>query len=372
MPEVLGKLGGIAVALLVLGVVVLLHETGHFVLARLGRMAVLRFSIGFGPPLLSWRRRETQWCLSAVPFLGGYVMVDGMADETELVAQDAGWLAEGRARARRRGLVRFDEAPRPWRAAVLAGGVAFQLLFCLVILSGLVLLRGKPLERVVVVGVEAASPAEKAGLAPGDCVLLAAGQPVRSVGDLQEAVAGSAGRELALVVERRGERVALSLVPEPLEGAGRGRAGVALTTIVSFTREGARPSDYLLGGARLTWRLVRQAAGVLGGLLSGPSALRGVMGPVGIIDATRRAASLGFWPLFNFFVLINVGIAFFNLLPLPALDGGHLLLLGVEAATRRTIPNAVRRRITLVGFVLLGLLLLLVTVGDVSRLLGRG
>lgn len=340
---------GIVYFVLGIFLMILAHEAGHFFAARAFRIKVEEFFVGFGPRLWSVRRGDTEYGLKALP-LGGYVRIAGMNPFQEPPPED-------RPRT-------FGAKPKWQRALVLvAGGVThFVLAFVLLaIMFGAV---GVPRFRPVVQGVEpqlegARSPAAAAGLRPGDEVLAVDGRPIDTE-QFPAYIDRHVGQPITLLLERGGERVTIRATPIASEVDGRdvGRLGIRLGGGEVMARDRAGPVETLtsaFGGTELLPGVTDMVAGSFQAMahIFGPEGLgrigevllgereRSVEDPIGVVGAARvsgQAVAAGQIEVFFFmFAFFNVFVGILNLLPLPPLDGGHLAVLGLEAALRRPI-----------------------------------
>jgi regulator of sigma E protease len=327
----------------VFGVLVTVHEFGHFIVAKLNGVKVLEFSIGFGPPLARVQRGETVYALRAVP-LGGYVRMAGMDDgET--------------------GPRSFNAQPVGNRLAIISAGALTNLILPAIILFlAFVGQAGAP---VVVQSVVAGDPAQHAGIAPGDRLLEVNGQRVQDVVDFRARIAGNGGGPLDLVVQHAGGGTG-TVVITPVQTDGRWIIGVVPRGSFDLAKGAQAAMDQYVG-------LLGSLAGGFGDLLSGhvPGGLAGPCGPsgpVGIVRATGEAASAGWLPLLVFTAFLSLNLGILNLLPIPALDGGRLLFLVYEAVRRRPLDPQKEQRVHYIGLVVLIGLILLISFNDVLRL----
>ncbi|HYV49541.1 MAG TPA: M50 family metallopeptidase [Myxococcaceae bacterium] len=329
-------------AIFLLGLLVALHELGHLFAARLCRMKVERFAVGFGPPLLATRRRGTQYALRAIPF-GGYVRVAGMEAA-----------AEGPP-----GPGSFSSRPRWQRALVLVAGSALNYL-CAVALLFTLYAGGRRVPVPGTVGeVTPGSEAARVQLRPGDVVEQVDGRPVREWSDLTGAVAEHAGPQpMVLVVRRGGQALEVRATPRPDED-GALRLGVSqLYAYRQLTRwEAARyavrhASALVVEELRVTWDLARGRRSAT------------LEGPVGIAQRTAASATAGVDALVALLAAISVALAVFNLLPVPGLDGGRLLLLAIGGVRGKAVDPRVEAVASAAGFLALIALAVWVTVRD--------
>lgn len=444
----------IIATILVLGVLVLVHELGHFVTAKMSDIKVPRFSIGLGPKAWGFTVGETEYVLSWVP-LGGYVKMAGME---ELESVEGGAEAEPRSLNLEPGPRDFDAKPVGVRALTIAAGPAMNMVFAFLVYSAMAVIWGVAFqpdarlgrvdadelpagaERVAdvplgtrvlevdgrevdswsdvinalalspagpitlrlaggeavaldlpvederraelidalnpavdpVVGmlVEGA-PAEGAGVRVGDRVVEVDGEPTPLWEDVVEAVSGRPGERITLGIERDGVRREVELVPEPTPGLSSDGDSITVGMIgIGLPQGRPGPLGALAHGGRETWRWTVFTLDVLQGLVTGGVSARSVGGPILIGQLSGRVARAGLEPLLAFMALLSINLAIFNLLPIPVLDGGQLVFLGVEAVRGRALSIEQRIRFSQVGMVVLMALIVLVMANDILRLIG--
>ncbi len=318
----------LAVSVLSLGFLVLLHEAGHFLVARACRMRVEVFSVGFGPALLSYRGKQTEYRLSMVP-LGGYVRIAGMSYADFPPDDPAG----------------FHARPAWQRALVLVAGPALNWVFAFVLLTTLYVVGFRVGTGQPVIAEVRGRAAAAAGLLPGDRVLEVDGEVVSSWGELTRALGVHRGTPAELTVLRND--VQLALVARP---GTDGRLGITPESRILQFPFGE--SVQLAAGK--TTELVAGMLGMLRDGLLGRSAVE-LIGPVGIVTETVEAVRKDFLALFLILVQISLALAVMNLLPLPALDGGRLAFVLVGALRRRPLDLRVETVVHALGvLVLLG------------------
>jgi regulator of sigma E protease len=467
---------------LVLGVMILVHEWGHFIVARLFGVRVDVFSIGFGPRLFGWKRGATDYRISALP-VGGYVRMAGQ-DPTDIDSADRDWVRM-RSGEQKKDLVSTathaaaelknpeqllmsrpgagDELmskPRWQRALISFAGPAVNLIFPVLLLAGYFVSVGvpypsyqdKPIQvtvlptnstaqsvglqpgdrvtqiagernpnweqaekvlskmapktklpieieragsrkaievpieekdieqpeqllglapiRPVMEDVVPGMPAARAGLKEGDLIEGVNGQKIQWWGEFTERIRGSNGRPVALDVNRNGQQVHVVVTPQQASN-DRGETiyqiGVQVHQDVSYKRVSVAQSVNLAGAK--TWDTIEETIAVVGRLLSGKASLKQMYGPVGISRAAGQAAHKGSLAIISLMVLISVNLGILNLLPIPILDGGHILLLAIEGGIRRDLSLAFKERFVQVGLVFLLVVFAIVMYNDVVRLL---
>lgn len=360
-------IGTLIVFLIVLAILIISHELGHFVAAKLFGLKVEEFGLGFPPRLLKFKKGETTYSLNAVP-LGGFVSILGenLPDEVE---------TNDNPRA-------MYNQPKLLQAAVLAAGVAANMVLAWLLISfalslgvpatannlpsGLKLGSTQPMITTVLPD----SPAAAAGLKAGDVI---ASFP--TVEEVQKFIAGQEGREVVLNYTRGNDKIIRSVALTPIKGIGSESDKVAIGVALDMVGQAKAPWPANLGsGFKLTVDLTKASLVGLwqvfkGSLFEGQSLVAGVVGPVGLASLVGDARSIGFSYLLFFMAFISINLAIFNLIPFPALDGGRLLFLVIEAVKGSRLPAKAANAVNLIGFSLLILFILIVTFHDITRLL---
>lgn len=346
----------------VIGVIILVHEWGHYIAARLMGIRVDTFSIGFGPAITSWRRGATEYRVAWFP-LGGYVKMAGMVDES-LDGEDA---ITGAA----------DEfmSKRTWQKAfVISAGVIMNGVLAVVlytIIAGFWGV-GTPSTEPVLGGLRPGMPAAAAGMEPGDRVLGVAGQPVADWTSLASAIHLRPGEpvELTLVREGRADTLRVTVTPQPSLQPDKGQVGlIGIEPEVVVERVG--PLEAVAAGLSRTGMEVVTAYQTIKTLVTGQAGLKDLGGPILIAQMSGVSARGGLASFLAFLAFISVNIGFLNILPIPVLDGGHLVYIAIEAAIRRPLPTRLKLWIQQAGMILLLLVMVLVMKNDVVRLVRR-
>lgn len=432
--------------ILVLGVIILVHEWGHFIVARFFKVRVDVFSIGFGPRLFGVKRGDTDWRVSALP-LGGYVRMAGQ-DVTDI---DSGDLKPTGAP---------DEllSKKRWQRALISfAGPAINLLFPLVLLGIYYLAVGLPTDsilskQIVVAGLPASlqnnpsglqvgdkvlsingvknptweqaqnisfqaapgtplklevmnngvkrevqlsssadpyartfgyaaipptvgevapgAPADHAGLRPGDTVRAVDGQPIQFWDEFVDRVRSSGGKPLQLDVDRGSQHLTLAVTPrQGITEAAEKRYQIGIQREFSLSYNRVGPIDAFKAAGLQTASLVTQTVDVVGKLISGRYSVKQLQSVVGISRMAGEAVAQGVFAIISFMALISVNLGILNLLPIPILDGGHILLLSLEGIRRRDFSMAFKERFVQVGLVFLLVLIVYVMYNDVVRML---
>lgn len=364
---------GILIFIVVICALIVVHEFGHFVAAKLSGMRVDEFGLGYPPRALTVTRiGGTDYTLNWLPF-GGFVKIYG-----EEASRDTLKMPNS-----------FSSKTRLAQAFVLVAGVAMNILFAYALITGS-LIMGTPRAlseeelpaardaTLAVAGVLPNTPAALAGLHPGDMILAArdASGEWHAIDpkSFSAFVAESGGSEITLEVGRDGE--ALSITATPVTGVAttdpsRYALGVEVATIGVVPLS---PATAVVEGATLTWGAVALTAESLlhffRGVFTLSADLSQVAGPVGIAGAVGFASSQGIGNLLSIMAIISINLALINLIPVPALDGGRLLFVLIESVIRRPIKASVSRSINMVGFAFLVLLMVAVTAHDLFKIIG--
>lgn len=337
MPNVLA-------AIVAFGAMIFFHELGHFLAARRVGVRVFAFALGFGPSLVSWRRGDTMYSLNLLP-LGGYVRMEGEDDA-----------ADGDRSFRTRSVGA--------RMGIIAAGPLMNMALAVLILAISAGTGGVPTAASTRIGtMEAGWPAAEAGIQPGDEIVAIDGVPVSSGDQVIETIHGSAGRTLVLRLRRGDEELTVSVTPRLDPQRGVGRIGFSPEPV--WTR--LPPARAVLWGAQRTGQFVVMLFGAVGMLIREGRFFDSLGGPLAAGSMLAQAAASGAQTFLNMAAFLSVIIGAFNLLPIPALDGGRLAFLVMEAVRRRPLDPRREGLVHLVGFALLLILLLSLTVRDVRR-----
>jgi len=331
-------------------VLVIVHELGHYLAARAFRMPVEEFAIGFGRKVAVFHRKGiTEYTIRALP-LGGFVRVRGMEFENECDATDG---EDG-----------FNRRPVHQRFGVIVAGPLASLLLGYLAFVALFLAFGTPTGRVRLDTVVADKPAARAGLRPGDVVLSVDGTAVDPMA-MVVAIERSAGKPVKLEIERSGVRSVVEVLPEAVP-SGRGKVG----------KIGVGPGTEMkhAGAAGAAFEALKATAGyfrMLGNIVRSGRAKEAVGGPVGIARTFYDTAGSGLETRLQLMASLSLSLFLFNVLPIPVLDGGHMLLLAVEAVRRRKLSAEMMHRVHAAGLAVIGTLFVIVMFNDLTRWAGR-
>lgn len=374
----------LACLIFMMGIVIVIHEYGHYIAARYYGVAVESFSVGFGKPLVErMDSRGTRWRINWIP-LGGFV---SFLPETADPSDVAGRAVQGKA---------FDSL-KPWPKIVVSlAGPAANFVLATLIFALSIGMNGIAKFTVEVADVVAEMPAEAAGMLAGDRLIQVNGRDVHSRGDASMAILVSPNKPVVFTVDRQGETLDLAVTPIEIvrenefgQVVPQSTAGIVMQHIELNERAHYGPIGALVKGAEQTGRTVDQTVAMLGRIVTGNMSIHAMSGPVGVGDISRRAVNrvvgqehlsawqkteMLFWMLLSVCAAVSVGVGFFNLLPLPVLDGGRVVFHAYEAVTGSKLPVQVEAYALRAGVFLLLLLVVVITWGDVMEtgVFGRG
>ena len=338
----------ILVAILGLCLLIVLHEGGHFLVARLCGMRVERFSIGFGPPIVSFKRWGTQFQIAPIP-LGGFVQITGLNPNEEFDHNDP---------------MVYPNRPRWMRLATILAGPAANYLTAFFLMIAVLLHFGMPSKTQKILEPVSGRPAAAAGIQTGDVLVRANGQPVNADHPISEVIQAAQGAPVQIDVVRNGETKSFMVTPD--KKAGVYQVGIHIGPIDERT-----PVSFPIAVKEAFVYPVYTSIGILSGLWDivrgkGPADLSG---PIGITKQIAKAAGGGSLDFFAMMMTLSVYLGLFNLLPLPALDGGRALFLGIESVIRRKVNPRIEAMVHTAGVVLLIGVLVVVSVKDI---IGKG
>lgn len=354
-------IGSILVFLVVLSILVLVHELGHFIMARRNGVLVEEFGFGIPPRIFAIQVGETLYSLNLLPF-GGFVKLHGESS-------DEGVSDPTRA---------FLNKSKKVRSLILVAGVLMNFILAILAFAIVYSFSGIPKDtgQVKVVEVTSGSPAQVAGIIVGDIVSLVDGKSVTKVSDFVELVEAKKGIKVAIEIERNGEIKKLTLTPRESPPEGEGPLGVTITaTEIYYPPPLVRPFIGIYYGFReaLFWggTIATGLINIVTGLFKG-QVPKDLAGPVGIFAITSEAARFGILSLVNFVGILSVNLAILNIIPFPALDGGRLLFVFIEGVLGRKVVPKVEAVIHTIGMIILILLILAITARDIQRLISAG
>ena len=367
-------------AVLIFGAVIAIHEFGHFSAAKLSGIQVNEYSIGMGPALFKKIVGSTQYTLRLLP-IGGYVAMEGEGSPESNAAQRGRDAAGGAGEAEeedgleswnpippeQRTGIPFPEAAIWKRAIVMAAGPLMNFVLGFAVLLGLIALRSDPIASRVIYSIADGALCGQTGLQAGDEIVAVNGRRCFIANDILYELVRTQNTRADFTVRRDGRLVQLPGVQFDTytDESGNTRMNIGFTV---YALE-KTPANVLKETFNSELYYSRIFFTSLVDLLRGRESINNLSGPVGIVSAISQAASYGLTDVLELLVLITVNLGVFNLLPVPALDGGRLVFLAVEAVIRRPVSERVQESLTLATFILLFGLMIFATYNDVLRLI---
>lgn len=330
----------------VFGLLVFVHELGHFITAKMTGMRVDEFAIGFGPKVVSYQYGETLYSWRIIP-LGGFNKIAGMDPEEEQDEKS------------------FNTKSISARMVVIVAGSTMNFVLPILLFMTIFLSSGIdiPSNSPFVGNVFADKPAAQAGLSLGDRILAVNGQEISSWRDFVNIVQVNAGNQLSLRYQHNNEVKNTVVVPEYDEKAGRGIIGV----MPQIEKHHPGFAEACSLSVKQTYVVANSMVVGIAQMITGKVAAE-VAGPIGVAQMAGEVAQLGFIPLLQFAAFLSINLGLINLLPVPMLDGGHLVTLAVEGVRGKPLDKRHMQVIQMIGFALLMLLFLVATFKDISRL----
>ena len=347
--------------LFVFGILVFVHELGHFIAAKRSKIEVQEFAFGFPPRLFSKKIGGTEYSINAIPF-GGYVRILG-EDGSEKNNPNS-----------------FSHKSKLVKAKVLSAGVVMNTILAWIILSFLYAIGFLPLipgmenhkgvsQYFKVENIESNSPAMKTGVQKGDEILRVDEKTINNAIQLRDEMKHRIGQETKVEIKRNGQIKNFNVIPfkDTIEGKEIGRIGIETSEKIKSDSIFLAP----VSGFQELWRLsvitIVGIVDVFSKIFTQFTISQDVVGPAGIVYLTGQVSQLGFTFLLQFMAILSISLALFNILPIPALDGGHLLFLAIEKIRGKDISIKSKNTVTIAGFVLLIFLVLIVTPRDLNR-----
>ncbi len=355
-------LTSIIIFLLVLSVLILVHEFGHFIVAKKSGIMVEEFGLGLPPRIWGKKIGETIYSINALPF-GGFNRLHGEQDEEGITDLKKSFLHKS----------------KKVRSLVIIAGVIMNFLLAIVVFAIVSSFSGIPRDtgKLKVVDVSVGSPAQVAGMVVGDIITKIGNDNVTSSDGFIAKTGALKGKSTLFEIQRavNGQisDLKLRLTPRENPPSGEGPIGVTITTMeIYFPPVWQRPfygiyygfKDALFWGQTVATGLWSIISGIFRGQVP-----QGVSGPIGVYAITTEATKGGILSLLSFIGILSVNLAVLNIIPFPALDGGRLLFIGIETVTRKKISNKVEGMINSIGFIILLTLILLISIGDIRRLI---
>ena len=352
-------------AVILFGSLIFFHELGHFIVAKMVGVRVLKFSLGLGPKIFGKKIGDTEYLLSAFP-LGGYVKPLGEDPEDELTDEEKPFS--------------FGYQPIWKRAAIVVAGPVFNLVLAFLIFTSFlafnypVIVPDLDSITTTIEDVKEESPAEVAGFLPGDEITALNGTDIMDWSEMAAVFSSSPGKELDVKIKRGDEVFNVTVTPASEKGMDEngeevivGRIGISKKMSGNvITSESIFSAPVKGAQAVYEWCVVTLEVVVK--LFSGGISTKQIGGPILIVDAAAKTAEAGVYPYFNFIAIISINLAILNLLPVPVLDGGHLLFFGIEALRRKPLSDKIMIAANKIGMTLLLLLITFVFYNDIVRI----
>ncbi len=335
----------ILAAVLVFGILVTVHEFGHFITAKLTGMRVDEFAIGFGPKIYQQKDGDTLYSLRAIP-LGGYNKIAGM-DPDDPVTEDS-----------------FNSKSIPKRMLVILAGALMNFILPIILFTGIFLVQGmdKMVNEPVLGSVMTGMAADRAGLKAGDKILTINGQPMQNWRDIVVSLRANGEKEVTLQAERQGIVKTYTLQPEYDQEAKRPLVGIT----PKFEKVNMSMAESIKEGFSYTKYIIVAMMDGLAKIITGKAPAE-VAGPIGVAQMAGQVAEQGLLPLMNFVAFLSINLGVINLLPLPALDGGHFVRLLLEGLRGKPLGSKAMNNIQMVGVALILALTIFSTFKDITR-----
>jgi regulator of sigma E protease len=347
----------------VLGVLIFFHELGHFLAAKYFGVKVLKFSLGFGPKLIGKQVGETEYLISALP-LGGYVKMLGENVEEE----DEPLSPEDEKKS-------FSNKHVAKRIGIVAAGPIFNLLLALIIFCGFYMVAGVHVMTPEIGQIREDSPASKGGLLKGDIIVSVDGKQTQNWPQIKRIIEGNTGQPVELTIKRGDEYHTVMVTPEisvskNIFGEEIRSPLIGIVAAGTFEKVELGPVDAISEGFRKTWEIIELTCLTVVKLIQRVIPMETVGGPILIGQMTGQLAQENWIHLIPFTAVISINLGILNLLPVPVLDGGFIVLLLIELAIGRPLHIKKRELLQKVGIFLLALLMVFVVYNDIKRLIG--
>jgi regulator of sigma E protease len=348
--------------IIVIGILVFIHEFGHFIAARLCGVGVDVFSLGFGPKIFKKKYGRTEYCLSSIP-LGGYVKMVGEEPGTTIDPEDLKYS--------------FNSKSLLKKSIIVAAGPVFNFLLAILIFYFLYQFAGIYKAEPVVGKVLDDSPALSAGVKPGDIIKEINQNKIESFEDIARIISTGNGRELEIVVQR-GERH-VGIVLSPVARPGKNVFGEQIEKYVIGIVGNGESFHKKLNPAAAFWYSIKDTYGLIkltilsvGKMIKGSVSADNLGGPIMIAKMAGEQAKAGMMNFVWFIALLSVNLGIINLFPIPVLDGGHLMFFGIEAITGKSVSERMREKLIRFGGAVLVALMVFVFYNDIVRMVNGG
>ncbi|MFP3982398.1 MAG: RIP metalloprotease RseP [Desulfurivibrionaceae bacterium] len=348
--------------IIVLGLLIFVHELGHFLVAKFFRVKVLKFSLGFGPKIWGRQYGETEYLISALP-LGGYVKMFGENPQETVDSEDM-------SRS-------FSHQPVWQRFLIVLAGPVFNLIFPVLIFFLTLVSAGipTPVDTTIIGQVSPDSPAREAGLQTGDRILAINNQEIATWEDISEAISNSGGQEILLTVSREGERLTIKAAPEMRDVKNifgeevKERYMLGITRKTEITYKDSSMLEALSSAVSQTVSYIYLTILGIIKIFQQIVPTKELGGPILIAQLAGQQMKAGIVDFSYFVGLISINLGIINLFPIPVLDGGHLAIFSLEAVRRKPLEERTLLIIQQIGLILLGCLMVLVFYNDIVRII---
>lgn len=324
----------------IFGSAVIIHELGHFILAKLSGIKVHEFAVGMGPKLFSYKKGETDYSLRALP-LGGFVKMEGEDEKS----------SDKRA---------FNNKPVLSRFMVILAGPLMNFILAIILFSIVMFIAGVSIPTINTL--TSGFPAEAVGLQPGDKILAINDTNIRTWDQVVTEIGKNDIKEMTITVERDNKKLNFNITPIENEETGQIMIGISPVVVQSVTHS-------ISTGFLRVITTMNEMIYFLRQLIVGRASTGTLVGPVGIIQVAGQAAKYGILNVINLAAFISINLGIINLLPIPALDGSRLVFLGYEALRGKPVKQEREAMIHFIGFVFLIGLMIVITFRDVSNIL---
>ena len=351
-----------AAFVVVLGVLIFFHELGHFLMARFFGVGVETFSLGFGPKIYKKRVGLTEYCLSAIP-LGGYVKMIGEAP--------GALLTDGETR------YSFTHKRLYQKMIIVAAGPVFNFLLAVLLFFLIFQTTGTFEVRPIVGEVLENSPAQAAGLRPGDEVVSIRGTAIASWDEMVGLIGGSKGAPIDFVIQRGDQRLTVTLEPRPtpstnLFGEPEDKYMIGISASGDVVHHTLNPVQAMIQGVTQTWEISRLTLLSFVKIIQGSVSAKTIGGPIMIAQMAGEQAQAGFASLAFFIAVLSINLGIINLLPVPVLDGGHLFFFALEGISGKSLGDGFREKANQIGVALLVALMVFAFYNDILRVFNGG
>jgi regulator of sigma E protease len=335
----------------VFSILIFFHEFGHFIAAKASGVKVYKFAFGFGPRILGFTKNQTEYVICLIP-LGGYVKMAGEMGQ-ESVKETSEEIPEEQ---------RFDKKSLGIRALIVALGPFMNIATAVVIFSFIFFINGIPVVTNSVSTVIENGPAEQAGIYSGDKIIAINSIKMEEPKRIANIINESSGEELQITLDREGEIIDVFIIPEYDDNYKKGLIGITFEVSV----EKINIFSAFLKGLMTTGNIIKLIFSNTIEMITGKVPIE-IAGPLGIAQMTGEAAKLGFLNLLYFTAILSIFIGLFNLLPIPILDGGHIIILAIEKLRGKPLEAEKINFMYLIGISLMIIIFVIATYKDILR-----